>query len=253
MRFKDGVTLTKLVLVTGSSRGIGRKTAIKFAKEGYNVIVNYKESEEKANEVVEEINKLGRVALAIKADVSKYDEVEEMFNTIFKYFNRLDVLVNNAGIADITPFSDITEEHWRNMFDTNVHGAFNCCKIASKKMISQQEGVIVNMASIWGIIGGSGETHYSATKGAIIAFTKALAKELGPCNIRVNTVAPGAVYTDMLSSISQEVLNKVEDMTPLGKIAYPEQIAEYVYFLASDESDLITGQVISPNGGFTIY
>ncbi len=245
--------MAKLVLVTGGSRGIGRETAIKFAKEGYNVIVNYKEREDMAKSVVDEICKLGRTAIAIKADVSNYSEVEEMFNTIFKYFNRLDVLVNNAGIGDITPFSDITEEHWRRIFDTNVNGVFNCCKFAVPKMVSQQEGVIINLSSIWGIVGASCEAHYSATKGAIIGFTKALAKELGPCNIRVNAVAPGGVRTDMLKDVPEEIMDKVKEMTPLRKIAVPEEIAEYIYFLASDSADLMTGQIVSPNGGFTIY
>lgn len=245
--------MAKLVLVTGSSRGIGRETALKFAREGYNVIVNYKEREDMANSLVEEICSMGRTAIAIKADVSNYSEVEEMFKTIFKYFRRLDVLVNNAGIGDLTPFTDITPEHWQSVFNTNVNGVFNCCKFAVPKMVSQQEGTIINVSSIWGIVGASCEAHYSATKGAIIGFTKALAKELGPCNIRVNTVAPGAVRTDMLKDIPEEIMEKVKEMTPLRKIAVAEDIAEYIYFLASDNSEFMTGQVMSPNGGFTIY
>ena len=245
--------MKKLALITGSSRGIGRCTARKFAEEGYNIIINYKDNEEMAESIVKEINEIGRIAIAIKADVSKYDEVEKMFEQIFKYFKRLDVLINNAGIADLTLFNDIDESHWRRLFDTNVHGMFNCCKFAVPKMVEQKQGVILNMSSIWGIVGSSCETHYSATKGAINAFTKALAKELGPSNIRVNAVAPGAVETDMISEVPDEILEKIKEITPLGEIGKPEKIAEYLYFLASDLSDHMTGQIISPNGGFTIY
>lgn len=245
--------MAKLALITGSSRGIGRAAARKLAEEGYNIIINYKEHKEQAESIVREIEEIGRTAMMIQADVSKYEEVERMFNEIFKYFRRLDLLVNNAGIASLKTFNEITPEYWKEIFDTNVNGMFNCCKFAVPKMISQKEGVIINVASIWGIVGASCETHYSATKGAIVAFTKALAKELGPSNIRVNSVAPGPVMTDMLATLPEDILEKVKEDTPLNKIATPEEIAEYIYFLASDKADLLTGQVMSPNGGFIIY
>ena len=245
--------MAKLALITGSSRGIGRAAARKLAEEGYNIIINYKEHKEQAESIVREIEEIGRAAMMIQADVSKYEEVERMFNEIFKYFRRLDLLVNNAGIASLKTFNEITPEYWKEIFDTNVNGMFNCCKFAVPKMISQKEGVIINVASIWGIVGASCETHYSATKGAIVAFTKALAKELGPSNIRVNSVAPGPVMTDMLATLPEDILEKVKEDTPLNKIATPEEIAEYIYFLASDKADLLTGQVMSPNGGFIIY
>lgn len=245
--------MAKLALITGSSRGIGRAAARKLAEEGYNIIINYKEHKEQAESIVREIEEIGRTAMMIQADVSKYEEVKKMFNEIFKYFRRLDLLVNNAGIASLKTFNEITPEYWKEIFDTNVNGMFNCCKFAVPKMISQKEGVIINVASIWGIVGASCETHYSATKGAIVAFTKALAKELGPSNIRVNSVAPGPVMTDMLATLPEDILEKVKEDTPLNKIATPEEIAEYIYFLASDKADLLTGQVMSPNGGFIIY
>ncbi len=245
--------MAKLALITGSSRGIGRAAARKLAEEGYNIIINYKEHKEQAESIVREIEEIGRTAMMIQADVSKYEEVERMFSEIFKYFRRLDLLVNNAGIASLKTFNEITPEYWKEIFDTNVNGMFNCCKFAVPKMISQKEGVIINVASIWGIVGASCETHYSATKGAIVAFTKALAKELGPSNIRVNSVAPGPVMTDMLATLPEDILEKVKEDTPLNKIATPEEIAEYIYFLASDKADLLTGQVMSPNGGFIIY
>lgn len=245
--------MAKLALITGSSRGIGRSIAKKLALDGYNIIINYKENEKEAKSISREIEEIGRTVLTIKADVSRYEEVENMFKEINKYFKKLDLLVNNAGIASMKTFNEISIEEWREIFATNVDGMFNCCKFAVPKMISQKEGVIVNMSSIWGLVGASCETHYSATKGAIISFTKALAKELGPCNIRVNALAPGAVRTDLLSSVPEEIIELVKEETPLKKIAKPEEVAEYVSFLASDKADLLTGQIISPNGGFTIY
>ncbi|MBW4828324.1 MAG: 3-oxoacyl-ACP reductase FabG [Clostridiaceae bacterium] len=244
--------MKRTVLITGSSRGIGRDTAKKFAKEGYNVIINYYKSKDKAYSLLEEVLSFGANAIVVQADVSDRKQVEEMFRRSYEKFGNIDVLVNNAGIADMTLFTDITEEQWQRIFDVNVNGMFNCCQCVLPKMISEKSGRIINIASIWGLVGASCEVHYSATKGAIISFTKALAKELGPSNILVNAIAPGAVDTDMIGGVSEEIREVLKEETPLGVIAKPEEIADVVYILSTEETKLITGQVINPSGGFVI-
>lgn len=244
--------MKKTVLITGASRGIGRATAEKFAIEGYNVIINYYKSKDKALSLLEHLISSGANAIAIQADVSNRKQVEQMFEESYKKFGKIDILVNNAGIADMALFTDITEEQWKKFFDVNVNGMFNCCQCVLPKMISEKSGRIINIASIWGLVGASCETHYSATKGAIISFTKALAKELGPSNILVNAIAPGAVDTDMIAGVSEEILETIKNETPLQIIAKPEEIADVIYLLSTEETKLITGQVINPSGGFVI-
>ncbi|MBV1817078.1 3-oxoacyl-ACP reductase FabG [Anaerosalibacter bizertensis] len=244
--------MKRTVLITGSSRGIGRATAKKFAIEGYNVIINYYKSKDKAYSLLEEVLSFGANAIVVQGDVSDRKQVEEMFKKSYEKFGNIDVLVNNAGIADMTLFTDVTKEQWQRMFDVNVNGMFNCCQCVLPKMISEKSGRIINIASIWGLVGASCEVHYSATKGAIISFTKALAKELGPSNILVNAIAPGAVDTDMIGGVSEEIREVLKEETPLGVIAKPEEIADVVYLLSTEETKLITGQVINPSGGFVI-
>lgn len=244
--------MKRTVLITGSSRGIGRATAKKFAIEGYNVIINYYKSKDKAYSLLEELLSFGANAIVVQGDVSDRKQVEGMFKKSYEKFGNIDVLVNNAGIADMTLFTDVTEEQWQRMFDVNVNGMFNCCQCVLPKMISEKSGRIINIASIWGLVGASCEAHYSATKGAIISFTKALAKELGPSNILVNAIAPGAVDTDMIGGVSEEIREVLKEETPLGVIAKPEEIADVVYILSTEETKLITGQVINPSGGFVI-
>ncbi|HHV25652.1 MAG TPA: SDR family oxidoreductase [Tissierellia bacterium] len=244
--------MKRTVLITGSSRGIGRATAKKFAKEGYNVIINYYKSKDKAYSLLEEVLSFGANAIVVQGDVSDRKQVEEMFKKSYEKFGNIDVLVNNAGIADMTLFTDVTKEQWQRMFDVNVNGMFNCCQCVLPKMISEKSGRIINIASIWGLVGASCEVHYSATKGAIISFTKALAKELGPSNILVNAIAPGAVDTDMIGGVSEEIREVLKEETPLGVIAKPEEIADVIYLLSTEETKLITGQVINPSGGFVI-
>ncbi|MEY8304747.1 elongation factor P 5-aminopentanone reductase [Anaerosalibacter bizertensis] len=244
--------MKKTVLITGSSRGIGRATAKKFAKEGYNVIINYYKSKDEAYSLLDEVLSFGANAIVVQGDVSDRKQVEEMFRKSYEKFRNIDILVNNAGIADMTLFTDITGEQWQRIFDVNVNGMFNCCQCVLPKMISEKSGRIINIASIWGLVGASCEVHYSATKGAIISFTKALAKELGPSNILVNAIAPGAVDTDMIGGVSEEIREVLKEETPLGVIAKPEEIADVIYLLSTEETKLITGQVINPSGGFVI-
>jgi len=242
--------MRKTVLITGSSRGIGRAIALSFLGKEYNVIVNDKKEEEKALEVVQILRENGLDAMAIKADVSDFNQVEEMFKTIRKRFRKVDILINNAGIARLNLAQDVSLEEWDEIFATNVNGMFNCTKLALPDMISNKDGIIVNTSSVWGQTGGSMESAYAATKGAIIAYTKSLAMELAPSNIRVNAVAPGGVLTDMTMVLSQETLDGFAQEVPMGRLAYPEEIADAVEFLVSDKSKYITGQVLAINGGY---
>ncbi len=244
--------MKKTVLITGASRGIGAATAYCFAKEGYNVVVNYNKSREKAEKLVSELTNQGFSAACIQADVSDGLQVNAMVDKINSRFGGVDVLVNNAAVAQIKLFSDITSDDWDNIFNVNVKGMFNCTKAVLPYMIHQKHGKIVNISSIWGITGASCEVHYSASKAAVIGLTKALAKELGPSGIQVNCVAPGVVNTDMNAELSKEDIEQIADETPLGVIGNASDIANTVCFLASDKADFITGQVISPNGGLVI-
>ena len=245
--------MNKTVLVTGGARGIGRGIAEKFAQNNYNIIINYNESHDLAMDFEKSLRDRGVHAMAIRADVSDRQQVNNMVAQAVDRFGKIDVLVNNAGIADMNLITDIEEAVWDRLFDVNVKGVFNCTQAVVKGMISEKAGRIINISSIWGIVGASMECHYSATKGAVIAFSKALAKELGPSGITVNTVAPGAVETDMIAPLGEDVFQQVREETPLGTLGRVDQIAETVFFLAEESGSFITVQLISPNGGLVIY
>ncbi|HGM3505549.1 TPA: SDR family oxidoreductase [Clostridioides difficile] len=242
----------KTVLITGGSRGIGKALSKAFAKEGYNVLINFNKSENEAKELYTILNEKNFSVKLFKADVSNREDVENMMDYCVKEFGGLDVLVNNAGISQDKLFTDITDEDWDNMMNINLKGSFYCSQVALKYMISEKKGNIINISSIWGISGASCEVHYSITKAGMIGMTKALAKEVGPSNIRVNSIAPGVINTDMLSGYNEEDINVLVEETPLMRLGTPEDIANCAIFLASDKSNFITGQVISPNGGFVI-
>jgi len=244
--------MNKTVLITGASRGIGAATAREFAQKGYHVAINYHKSEKQAKALLDELQNFGYSAMAIKADVSDENQVQIMVDEVAKVFGTIDVLVNNAGIAQQKLFIDISEQEWNKMLAVNVSGVFHCCQKVLPIMIKNQKGKIVNVSSIWGITGASCEVHYSATKAAVIGLTKALAKEVGLSHIQVNCVAPGVTKTDMLASLDEETMQELAEETPLGTIGEPCDIAHTILFLASDEANFITGQVISPNGGFVI-
>ena len=244
----------KTVLVTGGSRGIGKAIVYAFAKEGYNVILNYNNSFQSAKEIVEDLSDCDGVVEMFKADISNRDEVNSMMEYAVKEFGEIDVLVNNAGICNVKLFTEMTEEDWDNIMQVNLKGVFNVTQAALRySMIKEKDGSIINISSIDGISGSSCEVAYSTSKAGIVGFTKALAKELALSNITVNAVAPGAINTDMLrKNYSIEDLALTKSMIPMERFGRPEEVAELVMFLAGDGARYITGQVISPNGGLLI-
>lgn len=244
--------MSETVIVTGASRGIGKACALAFGKSGANVIINYTRSKEKAEELCEDISKLGGRALPFCADVADRKAVDEMIAFAHSNFGSISILVNNAGIAEQIMFCDITEEKWDRMFAVDVKGVYNCIQAALPDMIHNKSGRIINISSMWGITGASCEVHYSAAKAAVIGMTKALAKELGPSGITVNAIAPGVISTEMNGNISEEIMSELKEETPIGRIGTPEDIAETAIFLASPKASFITGEVISVNGGFVI-
>lgn len=242
----------KTVIVTGGSRGIGKAIVTKFATNGHNVVINYNRSNEEANDLYKELINKGYNVRLFKADITNRAEVDLMTSFCVNEFGSIDVLVNNAGMAESKLFTDILDMHWEKMMDVNVKGTFNCSQSALRFMMPEKSGNIINISSIWGMVGASMEVHYSTSKAAIIGFTKALAKELGPSGIRVNCIAPGIVDTDMMSDFTAEEKDDLKMATPLQCLGQPDDIAEVAYFMASGSTGFLTGQVISPNGGFVI-
>lgn len=240
----------KAALVTGGDRGIGRAISLRLARGGYAVGVNYCQREWEAREVVEQIRTMGGQGAAFQADLSQREQVWNLVERMEQAFGSIHLLVNNAGVSWTGLFQDMDEQQWQRLLGVNLNGTVYCCQSVLPSMIRRQEGVIVNLSSIWGIAGASCEAGYSAVKAAVIGLTKALAKELGPSGIRVNCVAPGAVDTEMNAHLTQEERELLKEETPLGAMGKPEDIAEAVWYLA--QSEFVTGQVLSPNGGIVI-
>lgn len=238
----------KTIFITGGSRGIGREVA-RLAICEYNVCFTYFNSENKAKELVQELSKKGMV-FAIKCDVKNSKDVNIAIDSAISRFGSIDVLVNNAGIAQQKMVQDITDEDWKTMINTNLSGVFFACRKVIDSMVSRKTGAIINVASMWGEVGSSMESHYSASKAGLIGLTKALAKELAPSNITVNAVSPGVVDTDMMADFSSEDLDLIIQDIPLGRICSPHEIARAILFVASCEN--MTGQVLSINGGVVI-
>ena len=235
-----------VAIVTGASRGIGRAIARSLANKDYIVIANYNKSEKEAIELKNEFNNID----IYKADVSKRDEVKSLVEYTLNKYGKIDVLVNNAGIDKEKLFQDITDEDWQNVINTNLYSVFCVTQEVVNIMIHNKSGCIINISSIWGQIGASCECIYSASKAGIDGITKSLAKELGPSNIRVNSIAPGFIDTDMNKKYKTSEINDIKNETPLQKIGRPEDIAKCVNWLVEDE--FTTGQVISINGGWNI-
>lgn len=238
-------------IVTGASRGIGKAAAIALGGVGANVVVNYNSSSFGAEETAAAIMENGGTAEIFKADVSDFSKTEEMMKFANEKFGSIDALVNNAGVALLQMPFDMTEKSdWEHIFGINVFGMMNAVKAVIPYMIHKKSGSIVNLTSVWGISGGSCEAVYSASKAAVIGFTKAMAKELAPSNIRVNAVAPGIINTDMNKNLSDEELKEIEKEIPLGKMGTPESIGKIIAFLCGEQSRYITGEVIKADGGW---
>lgn len=238
----------EVVVVTGGSRGIGAEIVKLLARCKCTVVLNYNKSENCAKNVQEELEKEGITVDIFKADVSNYVEANSLIDFAVERYGKIDVLINNAGISQAKLFTDLTNEDWDNMLRNNLNSAFYCSREAAKNMIHNKNGLIINISSIWGITGGSLEVHYSTAKAGLIGFTKALAKELGPSNIRVNAIAPGFINTDMNKEYSEEDINKIASEIPLERIGTGENIAKCVKWLIED--NYTTGEVISINGGW---
>ncbi|OKH35373.1 3-oxoacyl-[acyl-carrier-protein] reductase [[Phormidium ambiguum] IAM M-71] len=240
----------QVAIVTGASRGIGRAIALALATEGANVVVNYASSSTAAEEVVAEINSMGCEAVALKADVSQVEQVENLLNTVTQKWGRIDILVNNAGITRDTLLLRMKPEDWQAVIDLNLTGVFLCTRAVSKLMLKQRSGRIVNITSVAGQMGNPGQANYSAAKAGVIGFTKTIAKEFASRGITVNAVAPGFIETDMTSNLKSEEILK---FIPLGRYGKPEEIAGMVRFLAADSAAAyITGQVFNVDGGMVM-
>lgn len=238
----------KTALITGGTKGIGKAIAQAFLERGYEVVLNYHKDEAVALATQEEFNMLGYCPVLLRADVSDEVQVRNMFREFFSIYDNLDVLVNNAGISLIKVIQDTTLSDWNRVFDTNIKSAFLCSREVTNKMVYARGGSIINISSIWGEVGASCEVAYSASKGAVIAFTKALAKELAPSNVRVNCIAPGVIDTDMNRHLLEDEMEELIASIPMGRIGAPEEVAKACVYLA--ESEYVTGEVLSVGGGF---
>ncbi len=244
--------MRRVVLITGASRGIGKAAARRFARDGYAVAVNYLHSRREAEALAAELTAAGADAAAFQADVAEETQVQDMLQAVEKRLGGVSVLVNNAGIAAQRLFTDITAAEWNRMMAVHVNGTFYCCRAVLPAMLRQKKGRIVNVSSMWGITGASCEVHYSTAKAAVIGLTRALAKEVGPSGITVNCVAPGVIDTDMMAGFDEPARRALAEETPVGRLGTPEDVAAAIAFLASEEAAFITGQVLSPNGGYVI-
>lgn len=238
----------KTALVTGSSRGIGKAIAFALAKAGCNIILNCAKSSDELVKTQNELKDMGYFSFSYLADVSDFEQCKEMFDKIYSLYSNIDILVNNAGISHVGLFTDTTPEDWKNILDTNINSVLNCTYFTVPKMISKKSGSIINISSIWGDRGASCEALYSASKGAVNSFTKAMAKELGPSKIRVNAISAGVIETRMLDFLSGEEKEVLSNEISLMRFGTPDEIAQVALMLADERSEFLTGQVITVDG-----
>lgn len=242
----------KYALITGASGGIGAATARAFAQAGYGVAIHAHRNVDKLHALSQELSALSVPVLEVCADLSDPVQAKTMVDNVLEKFCQLDILVCCSGLSHVGLVTDIDPQQWKTLFGVNVDGMHYCCQAVLPHMVHRKEGCILTVSSMWGQIGASCEVAYSATKGAVIAYTKALAQEVGPSNIRVNCIAPGVIATEMNAHLSPEDLAALADETPLGRIGTPEECASCALFLASDGASFVTGQVLAPNGGLVI-
>ena len=242
----------RTAIVTGASRGIGKAIALRLAKEGYNLVVNYVNGKDGAEAVAKEAEEIGAKTLVVQADISKVIDVERLFSETISEFGRLDVLVNNAGITRDNLLIRMSEKDFEDVLETNLKGVFLCTKAAAKTMMKQRIGRIINITSVVGIVGNAGQSNYAAAKAGLIGFTKSIAKELAKRNITVNAIAPGFIETEMTAVISEKVRDTLLNGIPAGRPGKPEDVANAVAFLASESSNYITGQVLNIDGGMVM-
>lgn len=242
----------KTVIITGASRGIGKAIAMKFAKQGANIVINYRSSGALVEQLTKELEENGAQVLSVQADVGKDEDAKKLVDGAVNKFGRVDILVNNAGITKDNLIIRMKEEEFDAVINTNLKGTYNCSKYAAAVMLKQRSGKIINMASVVGVVGNAGQTNYSASKAGVIGITKSLAKELAQRGITVNAVAPGFIETDMTDALSEKVKEGVLEQIPLKRLGSPEDIANMVNFLASDDANYITGQVFNVDGGMVM-
>lgn len=242
----------KVALVTGGNRGIGRAIAIKLSEEGYDVAVTFRSYSESVNELERICRDNGSDFLAVRADVSSFEQAKNLISLVIEKFPRIDVLVNNAGITKDNLMLRMSEADFDSVIDTNLKGVFNCTKHILRIMMKQKSGSIINIASVVGEVGNMGQSNYAASKAGVIGFTKSIAKEAAPRNIRCNAVAPGFIATDMTEILPETVQGEILKTIPLGAWGKPEDVAKLVSFLAGEESSYITGQVINVDGGMVM-
>lgn len=239
----------KTVLITGSSRGIGKAIAVKFAKKGFNIVINCAHNEDELLKVKDEIESYQVSCLAFLGDVGDYDATQELFRQIKKQYGSVDVLINNAGISYVGLFTDMTPEDWMRVITTNLTSVYNCCSFAIPDMVKNKSGKIINISSVWGTVGASCEVAYSSSKGGMNAFTKALAKELAPSNIQVNAIACGAIDTEMNRFLVDEELMQLINEIPANRLGRAEEVADLAFHLAY-KNEYLTGQIIGLDGGW---
>ena len=242
--------MSEVVIITGASRGIGREIAKRLAIKGLTVVANYNKSEKEAEELKKELEEKGFIIDIVKADVSKREDAKKLVKFALDKYGKIDILINNAGISEYKLFTDETDEDWDKIINTNLYSVFAMSQEVIPNMIHNKKGLIINMSSAWGVVGGSLEVIYSVSKAGVDGLTKALAKELGPSNIRVNSIAPGMIYTKMNSKFTKEEIEEIKEEIPLGKIGDTTDVAKCVEWLIEDK--YTTGQVISINGGWII-
>lgn len=242
----------KTAIVTGAAKGIGRAIALKLASNGANIVLNYRSSEKQAIEVEEEIKKFGVQVLRVKGDICSLSDVENLVKQAKEKFDKIDIIVNNAGITKDTLLLRMSEQDFDSVINTNLKGVFNCLKTIVPVMVKQKSGKIINLSSVVGLVGNAGQVNYAASKAGVIGMTKSLAKEVGSRGITVNAVAPGFIETDMTEVLGDKFKDESKKAIPLKRLGKPEDVANVVYFLASDLADYVTGQVINVDGGMVM-